>query len=280
MSKFCTKCGHDISGQADQSFCENCGAPISQDPNPPENACVPPVQSPQPAPTAPVTPQPPVQVNKGNAKVSIPLIIVSAVAVLLLIFSILASVAVHSRNNEIEELTVECSDAEAELKTEKAKAENAVGETDSLYDEIDTKQAEIDDLNDEIDDLNAILEDLNEENLELSDKADQFDKILEIASSGRPGWASKRFHTDGGIFIMHVGDDEKMFELTFDHSETSTVTWDEEDTDIADVNCYEENLGDVVTPFYVAPYSPGVTSVTFSNSLDDETFTLVLIVLE
>ena len=269
-----------------------------------EETSVPPVMDAPPVmDVPPVMPQPPKgKKSGGKAKVLVPIIILGVLVVALAVFFVLAALDIHDKNVEIEDLNGQCTSSAAALKAEKTKVQEAEDEAESLRGDADYMQSQLDEMSSEVDDLYTQIDDLewdNEDKSEIIDdltaqleeqgegyaentyKIEEYDNLLNIAGEAGFGWASENFHTNGSTFVMHAGDDERPFELTCTiPADSYTVHWDESNTDVADVVCYEDGLGETTTPFFVVPEGPGITTVTFSNDINDEIFNILVIVLE
>lgn len=114
-------------------------------------------------------------------------------------------------------------------------------------------------------------------------KASYFDDLRQALSGGNLGYASSNFHASKSVFFLYAGSDPEEFTLTAHWSGGGTVSTDyrvySSSSSVAYVD-FNEDTWRTSTAMTIYPLDEGVLSVTFSNSVNSQTFKIVVVVTE
>ena len=111
----------------------------------------------------------------------------------------------------------------------------------------------------------------------LEDAAAFYDEILHRAEGEDFGYAAENFFVDTGLIVLGK-DDTYRFSLTANWPEGGTVYVDYSSS--AAVLNFDDSEWSTSTTMTVYPYSEGVCMATFSNSVDDMTFSVMILVTD
>lgn len=120
---------------------------------------------------------------------------------------------------------------------------------------------------------------------ELEEYADSFEEIADFARQSNCGYASELFHVNQGIIILDPDDTRKTITLTAAFDDAVEIS-----VDIygygADLNFSEDSWSGDTTTLYVDRDADdmeegevGITTVTFTNDLNSQTFDILIITL-
>lgn len=107
-------------------------------------------------------------------------------------------------------------------------------------------------------------------------KADAFDEISSAVQFGKLGYASNRFHASESVIIVSTAQENRKFTLTANWPNGGTVSVDY--SSFAATVDFDKDSWTTSTPMTITPHRAGVTTVTFSNDVNSETFQIVIVV--
>lgn len=110
-------------------------------------------------------------------------------------------------------------------------------------------------------------------------KASYFDSLCRALSGGNLGYASSNFRASKSVFFLYAGSDPEEFTLTTTYPGSSTVSFDASSSSVALV-AFNEDTWYNSTTLTIYPGSAGVSTITFSNSVNSQTFKIVVVVTE
>ena len=274
----CPKCGKELKDGS--KFCQFCGSKIEA--------------APVVIPEEPVVVTPPAAEKKSGSGAKIGLLIAAVAAVLLLAlnavqyFNLIDLGAPH-----VKDLEAQLASAEADLEDLEAELEESRKKSDAMTSAMGDMQTENNELNEtinardeELEKLNALIEDLEDEIWVLENDAtangvvqDNYDKIVKALSTGTMGRASDKFRVDKGYVVLKESASPINVTLTADFDEYVTVTTNRTGS-AAEMSFNESTWNGDTTTLKVTPKHPGVATVKFTNSVDSQTFTVLIIVTE
>lgn len=112
----------------------------------------------------------------------------------------------------------------------------------------------------------------------LESKAGYYDELCSELDSGNIGYAASNFHVDESIVMVDKDEVGRQVTLTANWSNGGTV-YVEYSSDAANVS-FDNDEWSTSTTLTVNPQYEGITAVTFSNSVDYQTFKLLIIVTD
>lgn len=112
----------------------------------------------------------------------------------------------------------------------------------------------------------------------LSAAAEEYSKVLDFLSSDNAGYASDEFRASRSVLVLSAGGASGEFTLVTDYDEGVSVSLTR-DGGSASLEYAEDSWGYSVN-MIVTPVSKGITKATFSNDLNDESFSVLIIVTE
>lgn len=104
-----------------------------------------------------------------------------------------------------------------------------------------------------------------------------FDTIRYTAGYGNVGYAASNFHCDTGVVVLNSFGDPLKVTLTAYWPNGGEVTTNVSNTDVAYID-FDNDEWSKSTTMTVTPLAKGVTVVEFSNTADNNTFSLIVIV--
>lgn len=279
----CPKCGKELKDGS--KFCQFCGSKMEAEP----------VVIPQEA----VTVAPPVQEKRSTGSgAKVGLIVVAVVAVLLLALNAVQYFGlIDLKSPPVEDLKAQLSSSEAEVEELEGKLEESKLECEAALAAVSNMQMESNELNKELNakdeelaDLNALIEELEDEiwvlenDLTASGEDSAFlranyEKLIKALSGGTLGRASDKFKVDKGYIVLKKSSSPVTVTMTADFNTYVTVTTNRTGS-AAEMNFNESSWSGTTTTLTVTPKSVGVTTVKFSNNVDSQTFTVLIIVTE
>ena len=182
--------------------------------------------------------------------------------------------------------------SEKELENAQKRAENAETRADLAESRVGELEQELADTTAQLEDVSASYENLaasEEAWKEMADanaselegenaKSEAFDALVDFANGHNPGGSSDIFRISEAVVVMKTSDAPRSVLLTTDFNPNSIVRR-ELDGDSADVAFTEDKWGSS-TPMTVTPKHAGTTVVTFSNTYNKQTFTMLVIVFD
>lgn len=155
----------------------------------------------------------------------------------------------------------------ADANTQVTKAESRL---DTVQGELDRKSQEAAGLQEQVDFLDGYV-------MELEEAAWVSDHLRSIAEYGNFGYAADNFRTDTAIYVVSQNATEQL---------TLWANWPSGGTVYVDylgeaawLN-FDQNSWKTSTTMTIDPDQPGISIATFTNSVDDKTFSILLIVTE
>lgn len=110
-------------------------------------------------------------------------------------------------------------------------------------------------------------------------KASYFDSLCRALSGGNLGYASSSFRASKSVFFLNTDSDPEEFTLTTTYSGGGTVNLDASPYSVAHI-VFNEDTWYNSTTLTVYPIEPGVATFTFSNTVNSQTFKVVVVVTE
>lgn len=282
----CPKCGKELKDGS--KFCQFCGSKMEAEP-----------VAPVAVPAEAVTIAPPAaekQQSGSGAKVG--LIVVAVVAVLLLAlnavqyFNLIDLGAPHVKDlqAQVADAETEIADLETKLEESEQKAEAAVAAVGAMQMENNELNKTINAMEGNVAELEALIEKMEDEIWVLENDLtangeeneflqDNYDKIINALSSANLGRASDKFKVDKGYVVLKKSASPINVTLTADFDGYVTVTTNRTGS-AAEMSFNESTWNGDTTTLKVTPKSVGVATVKFTNSIDSQTFTVLIIVTE
>lgn len=113
---------------------------------------------------------------------------------------------------------------------------------------------------------------------EYKQKANWFDKIFDESSNHKLGWSSNSFHASEGFIVLNKADSARNIQLTADYDDSVQVSLDVNGVS-AEVDFTEDSWDGSTTTISVTPTDmAGVTIATFTSSIGNESFRVVIFV--
>lgn len=292
MQKFCEKCGAPVV--ENQMFCQRCGNSLPQQR----------VQQPEPTPEVKPEPMPKpvigsaikqekapkVPKKKSGSKLFMILTIVfGLLMVVFATFGVLEYLEISELNEQLADVRSDSLEAEQDLQSEKNTLQK---EIDSLNGTISTQQQTIDrqgdlisdlesdveSLNDTVDGLNDDLDAVNTELDAVREDRDLYETVVNFLQESDCGYAAKNFRAFRPVYVLHVDDEPARFTVTADFAGAVTISFTESGNS---ADCYfTESSYNVDTPVEVKPLREGITYLNFKNTVNDDTFRVMILVLE
>ena len=112
----------------------------------------------------------------------------------------------------------------------------------------------------------------------LTDDLELYQTLLDFLQSSDAGYASNYFHSVRPVYVMHSYDSPATFTLTADFSSSVTISLSTSGY-AADVGFVESTYYDT-TPVEINPIQKGVTYITFTNSVNNLSFRVMVLVVD
>ena len=261
----CPNCGKNLP--EDSIFCTACGCSLAQfektEPkaealaqqyyqNPPEQAPVPQYYA---YPNPPVSPK-----REKKASQIVPWVLLG-VALLACVLSFIYALTLQGKNSEYRDII---NDNEIRLA--------------QLEREADAKNAEIKDLEEELAIVNEELDAVIEAGVEYADAAVFLMDLLDyIGSEDSWGYCTENFHADKGIMVIdRMGGKQ---ELRIFSTYYATFTFEVSDDSIIEAKWSDKEWTEKETQIYITPKDYGISTVTLTNDLYDNSFSVLVIVI-
>lgn len=250
---YCPKCGKKLPDNI--LFCTGCGCRLTENNTAPEPVAVPAPEASvyQPVPVPQYVPYPPVPAPEKK-KAPIALIIGLILAIIACIFAFIYALALQSKNSEYISIIEDNQVKISQLEREKSAAESELS---------DIKEEQL-----------ALIT----ENEEYAESLDLFYELLEyIGSVENLGYSTENFHANKGIMIIDrmAGKQElKVFSTYY-----TDFALEVSDKSVAIAKWSDEEWVGKETQIYVTPVDYGVTTITVSNKLYNNAFTIIVIVI-
>lgn len=133
-------------------------------------------------------------------------------------------------------------------------------------------------LTSEIESQNAIITGKDTKLNILTKKADNYDALRDAISAGNLGYAASNFHASDSIIIMNAFDSAKKITLTANWPNGGTVDYKYSNLGVCDLALDNDNWT-TSTSMSLTPLSKGVTTITFTNNVDSNSFNIVVMVV-
>jgi hypothetical protein len=167
-----------------------------------------------------------------------------------------------------------------EMKMQMASASAQEAKIETKIKQINRQAEEIDGLERELTTVNQQNKELVASNNKYSLKASYFDGLLAFLDGEKIGRASDDFYADTGIILVNTAETDKTITLTADWYDAFSVKLFISNYAVADVSFSKDDWTGSTTKLNITPCSAGVASVTFTNDLNDQTFQVLIIVVE
>ena len=279
----CPYCGSELPQNS--KFCRFCGANVQTAPRPKPTPAPKPKPVPDPAPKPVPQPKPAPKPGTGRS----PALLIVLAVLLAAALGLNAYQYLQSRKSagENEQLSSEAADSAQTLRQSEKELENAQKRAENAE-----TRAELADTTAQLEKVSASYENLaasEEAWKEMADanaselegenaKSEAFDALVDFANGHNPGGASDIFRISEAVVVMKTSDAPRSVLLTTDFNPNSIVRR-ELDGDSADVAFTEDKWGSS-TPMTITPKHAGTTVVTFSNTYNKQTFTMLVIVFD
>ena len=155
------------------------------------------------------------------------------------------------------------------------------GEITSLEESVEKKEKEIQAKENRIDELNEKISELEKNMSDSEEKVEFYDDLwFTFSDQESYGYASNNFRVNDGIVVLKRGGNKKTITLTANFSDYVEI-----DSDIngisADLEWNEDEWSGSTTTLSIIPSRiiNGVTTITFSNSINNKSFKVLVIVL-
>ena len=111
-------------------------------------------------------------------------------------------------------------------------------------------------------------------------KADMYDRLISALNKSSLGYASNNFHSSESVIIVSKNQKNRKFTLTANWSNGGSVTAHPQTFSPAAEVSFDNDNWNTSTSMTVKPIHEGVTTVKFSNDVDNRTFDVVIVVTE
>lgn len=123
------------------------------------------------------------------------------------------------------------------------------------------------------------IDNLKKDNTKLQKKANYFDDICESLTSSTLGYAASNFKASESVIVVNAGTTDRKFTLTANWPNGGSVSTFSSDYGVAYVD-FDLNSWNTSTKMTVVPVGVGVAEITFTNDVDNNIFSVVIIVPE
>lgn len=130
----------------------------------------------------------------------------------------------------------------------------------------------------EIYDQDRQIADLTGKVYELGITSGYYEQICDVLSSGKIGYAANNFRTSESVIVVSKNQTNRKITLTAYWSNGGTVSTDYSGSSA--YLSYDANEWNTSTTLTIEPQFEGLTTVTFSNNRDSDTFKILIIVTE
>ena len=293
----CPYCGSDLPQNS--KFCRYCGANVQTAPQLKPMPKPAPEPKPIPNPIQKPVPQPKPAPKPGTGRSTAWLIVLAVLLAAALGLNAYQYLQSRKSAGENEQLSSEAADSAQTLRQSEKELENAQKRAENAETRAELAESRAGELEQELADTTAQLEKVSAsyERLaasaapwdEIADayaaelvnadaKSEAFDALVDFANGHNPGGSSDIFRISEAVVVMKTSDAPRSVLLTTDFNPNSIVRR-ELDGDAADV-AFTEDKWDSSTPMTVTPKHAGTTVVTFSNTYNKQTFTMLVIVFD
>ena len=153
---------------------------------------------------------------------------------------------------------------------------------DSYEDQLRWKRREIEKLEQDLEDYQLIVSDYENMVEEYGLQAEELEWLIDEIDCYNLGYASDHFYSDESVIVVQRHEMDRQFYLTAHWYDGGLVELDYDSFDnlpSAEVD-FDQDTWNRYTSMTITPHRTGITSVTFSNDVDRETFKVVIIVVE
>ena len=234
-----------------------------------------------------VTYAPPAPKKKSGAGAIIGLIAVAVIAVLLLALNAvqylglvdLGSPHVGDLQARVESAESHADELENQLKDAQKELDDYRSETTALLEENTALNQQKSDLESQLADAQNKLWAYENSTATNDALRDNYNKIVKALSEGTPGRASDKFKVDKGTIVLKKSASPVTVTLTADFGAYVSITTDRTGS-AAEMTFNQSSWSGTTTTLKVTPKSAGVTTVKFTNNIDSQTFTVLIVVTE
>lgn len=164
-------------------------------------------------------------------------------------------------------------------------AQNNEAKNAELIETITKMESQIDSLNSAISAKNAQMSNKSTEIKILRERAssfkinaDNYEVIVNTIKSGKLGYAANNFQSSESVIVVGENEKNRKFTLTANWVDGGMVSVDYDTHYPAAYVSFEENSWSISTNIIIQPNHSGVTVVTFSNDVNEQTFNVIIIV--
>ena len=144
--------------------------------------------------------------------------------------------------------------------------------------QINTLQEKISDLETTINKQNNTINSQKKTIANLKPKADNYDDICSSLKYGNIGFAAYNFKSDESVIVVRKNEKDRKFTLTANWPSYGYV--DVSYSSYAATVSFDKDSWSTSTKMTVIPHSVGATVVTFSNTVNSDTFKILIIVTD
>lgn len=163
-----------------------------------------------------------------------------------------------------------------EIKSLQADNTILAGRLEELNQQSETELQNKTSLEGRVDNLEAELDAAEQEKAALAEDSQLLETICSFLQSDTAGYASAQYHADEKILVMRPGE-ETSLSITADISEV-TISVSREGS-AADANWATDGF-DTVAELTVTALEPGVTTMIFTNDANDQSFRVLVVVVD
>ena len=132
-------------------------------------------------------------------------------------------------------------------------------------------------ISEENENLSSSVSHLTNDVKSLEKYVDYYDDIRDCARYNNIGYSAYNFHCDTGVVVMSSADLYEKITLTAYWSSGGSVSISNSDYDVAGID-FDNDSWSQSTTLTITPSSKGMSIVEFSNDVDSNTFSIIIIV--
>ena len=112
------------------------------------------------------------------------------------------------------------------------------------------------------------------------EKAESYDDLISALSTGNLGYAANNFKSSESVIVVSQNQNNRKFTLTANWSNGGTVSTSYSPSFPSAYVSFDNDEWNTSTTMTIEPFRTGITTVTFSNDVDNKTFKVVIIVTD